>query len=570
MNRNQCFEYSEMILLALDGRMDDRQFAAFDRLLREDADFRRYYLQFMAVNTSLGAIDKFPSSRLIEDDDNAVLSVDLWSELARQEQTAETVEVEVPKQPPQIVKRQPIGIPPRKINKFSLLSALTSAAALVLLLLYVHWAPVKSALLVGKLTKTVGAQWHDVSGQIVEGCDLYSGPMSLVSGFAEITLDDGAIIVVQAPCQFTLESTQQVYLQMGQLVARMTGPDEQAFLVRTPQASIVDYGTEFAVRVNAAGETEAYVYEGKVQIRDSSNPIKFSEGLLLEAGQGAMADAESRLAPRQIDPKTFVRPEEMNVRFRAQKDTGYYRWRESIYRLHRDPSLVAHYFFEKPRTDPDRLVNAVFPGVQRMQGAFGDENKDKPTWVQGRWPQKQAVRFERAKKQAIVIQSDKVLSITFPLTISTWVYFPNADQWGGHLISYRDKGHVNYQFSIFDKNYVYEAQQNRFEFLQYKDESFRGVFSNLFVPEPGNWYHAAVVYDGAELRFYVNGQLFQAVPFKGIEEAIPAEIIIGAIKMKGEYTLETGDFDGVVDELMIFSRELSAQEIQAIYRAGKP
>lgn len=568
MSRDQ-FQYGELILLALDGQMNDQQFAEFDRMLRENALFRLYYLRFMAVNASLGAIDKFPAARIVTEDD-AVLSHDWWSQLAREEQTAETIEIELPKEKPAIIKKDLIGRPPRKINKFSLVSALMSVAALVFLIIYIQLAPVRSVALIGKLSKTIDAQWQDASGQITQGCDLYSGPMSLTEGYAEITLDGGAVVVVQAPSQFTLESPQQLYLQQGQIVARMNGGGEQAFLVRTPHASIVDYGTEFGVRVDAAEQTETYVYEGRVQIRDSSNPIKFMNNLSLKAGQGAFADAESNIAAKTVDAKSFVRPEELNVRYHAQKDGGYYRWRASIYRLHRDPSLVAHYFFEKPQTDPDRLVNAVFPGIQRMQGTFGDENKNKPTWVQGRWPQKQAVRFERAKKQAIVIPSEKVLAVTFPLTISTWVYFPNADQWGGHLISYRDKGHVNYQFSIFDKNYVYDAQRNRFEFLQYDQESSRGIYSDAFVPEPKNWYHVAVAYDGAELRLYVNGQLFQTAPFKGIEEAISAEIIIGAIKMKDKYTLENGDFEGVVDELMLFNRDLSEQEIKAIYEAGKP
>ena len=94
MSPNNHFEYSEMILRVLDGHMNDEEFPEFDRLLREDASFRQYYLKFMAVNTSLGAIDKFPVSRVTEND-SAILSDDLWNELAREEQTAETIEIEI-------------------------------------------------------------------------------------------------------------------------------------------------------------------------------------------------------------------------------------------------------------------------------------------------------------------------------------------------------------------------------------------------------------------------------------------------------------------------------------------
>lgn len=567
MNNDKYSRYSEMILLALDGRMSDEQFVEFDRLLREDAIFRQYYLRFMAVNASLGAIDKFPAARIVDEED-AVLSRDLWSELAREEQTAETVEIEVPKQISPVVKKNVIERAPRRINKFSLVSALVSAAALVFLLLYIHFVPVKPMVLVGKLSKTIDAQWQDASGQITQGCDLYAGPMSLVRGYAEIVLDGGAVIVVQGPSQFTLESDQQLYLQQGKIVARKGQGDEQAFLVRTPHATVVDYGTEFAVQVDSAEKTETYVYEGQVQLRDSSNPIKFMKSILLKAGQGATADSQSRLAGKDVDPKTFVRPAEMDVRYRAQNDTGYYRWRAWVYQLHRDPSLIGHYFFEKSMEQPNRLVNGVFPEQESMQGRFGDEVRNAPTWVQGRWPQKDAVRFERGKKQTIVIPADAVLSITYPLTISTWVYFPDDALWGGHLIACRKNQQINYQFSLFDKNYVFSYQINRFEFRQYEPGD-PGFYSNPFTPEPRKWYHFAVVFDGAELKFYINGKLFQTDAYEGLTEGAPAEIVIGAVKNDG-YAFEEGDFDGVIDELMLFNRELSLQEIRTIYENGKP
>jgi hypothetical protein len=45
---------------------------------------------------------------------------------------------------------------------------------------------------------------------------------------------------------------------------------------------------------------------------------------------------------------------------------------------------------------------------------------------------------------------------------------------------------------------------------------------------------------------------------------------MGAMKIEGRYVLAKGDFDGIVDELMIFSRCLNETEIQTIYETGKP
>ena len=568
MDERQQYNLGELIMKSLSGTADESDFAQMRQCLTNDPEALDYYFEYVGLYAYLESPGNvsFPQPEVSFD-------LQTWQLLSEYEKTAPPAEI-VPEKPrlKEPVKMLKVEKPPRTIHKFSLYSAIISTAALFFAIMYVQLAPVKTTPLVGKLTRTVAAQWQDASGHITQGCDLYAGPMSLIAGFAEITLDSGAIIVVQAPSQFTLESAQQVYLRQGQIVARKNGGGQQAFLVRTPHACIVDYGTEFGVKVDSSEQTETYVYEGQVQLRDSADPIKFTQSLTLTPGQGAMADSQSRLYTKTVEPRAFVRLVEMDIRYRAQKDTGYYRWRASVYQLHRDPSLVAHYFFEKSPTDSDRLVNAVFPERRSMQGTFGDENKGTPTWVQGRWPQKQAVRFERAREQAIVIPPHAGLSMTFPLTISTWVYFPHKEVWGGHLISCREDQRINYQFSLFDKNYAYGYQQNRFEFRQYEvlEKEGVGLYSKPFVPEIAVWYHLAAVYDGTEIRFYINGTLFESTPYKPLTESEPAEIVIGAVKKGGRYAFEEGDFDGVVDELMLFNRDLSEQEIRAIYEAGKP
>ena len=564
---------SELIMLHLQGDNSRQELQQLKQFLNNDIEAVELYVEYMMQFSALIQPGKIEFDDFSEELLPSVSDSSLWMELAKYEM--EAPEIEIPKEKPQRDLIQKVVYPlreRRKISKLQIFTFLMSAAAILFFVLFIRFAPVRSNEPIALLSRTVKAQWQDASGDIiVEGCDLYAGPMNLAGGYAEIALEGGAVVVVQAPAQFVLESDQQIYLQEGKVVARKEGQSEQTFLIRTPHASVVDYGTEFGVRVDSVGQTETYVYEGQVQIRDSSNPIKFTESMLLKAGQGASADTMSNLSSKKIDPQAFVRPREMKTRYLAQKGSSYYRWRASIYQLHRDPSLVAHYFFEKSKDNPQELVNSIFPGRQGIQDAFGDASKGTPTWVQGRWPQKDGLYFERAKEQAIIIPSDETLCFTWPLTISTWLYFPNADQWGGHLISCRGNQCINYQFSLFDKNYDFDYQKNRFEFRQYDEAVSRvGFYSQPFIPEPGKWYYAVVVYDGSELRFYVNGELFQAAPYKDMSEPVSAEIVIGAVKKKGEYVLGTGDFDGVVDELMLFNRALSESEIRTIYEDGKP
>ena len=96
------------------------------------------------------------------------------------------------------------------------------------------------------------------------------------------------------------------------------------------------------------------------------------------------------------------------------------------------------------------------------------------------------------------------------------------------------------------------------------------MHSKRFDPQSGQWYHLAVTHDNKEAAFYVNGRLFERKAYKIRPEPVAAEVVIGAMKIQGQYELPAGDFDGIVDELMIFDRCLSDDEIQRIYEAGRP
>jgi len=559
-------ELYDLILACLYGIADETQARRLEELLETEPTARSAYVDFLMLYTHLHR--RKGVCLFLEGAVDPILNENAWQILAEQEKTAEPVPVERPAeetQPQPTVKQttQP------RVSKFSIYSLILSTAALIFLIAYAQISPIARSPQIGKLRRTVQAKWQGVSGHISEGCDLYAGPLNLAEGYAEIAFDSGAIMVIQAPSQFTLESAQQLFLQRGQVVVSLKGCAEQTFVVRSPTACVVDYGTEFGVTVQEDGKTETYVYEGQVQIRDSSIPVKFMKSMFLNAGQGAVADKDHRLISQEINPHNFFRTEEMNAHQQARRGSSYHRWKAWTYRLHRDPSLVAHYFYEPAKEDPDRLVNFMFPNRGSMQGIFGDQNKGKPSWTTGRWPQKQGVLFERKEHQAIVVPPDPVLSFNSPLTLCAWVYFTSAEQWGGHLISCRENQQINYQFSLFDNNYDYDYQRNRFEFRQYDGSGKAGLYSQTFVPSAGVWHHFAVVYDGTEIRFYVDGSLFQAVSYKGRTEPSAAEIVFGAVKIN-DYVLEEGDFDGIVDEFLIFKRRLSESDILDIYENGKP
>ena len=75
----------------------------------------------------------------------------------------------------------------------------------------------------------------------------------------------------------------------------------------------------------------------------------------------------------------------------------------------------------------------------------------------------------------------------------------------------------------------------------------------------GAFHHVAGTYDGTTMRLYFDGAEVGSLPvsgFVGVSEGV---------------ALSTGDaeaLDGLLDEVQVFDRALSAEEIRAIFEVG--
>jgi|GEM_PF-4909673 len=79
----------------------------------------------------------------------------------------------------------------------------------------------------------------------------------------------------------------------------------------------------------------------------------------------------------------------------------------------------------------------------------------------------------------------------------------------------------------------------------------------------GKWYHAVLTYNGSKVRAYINGELVGEATLTGSIADSSYDINIGRNPVYG------GDyFKGVIDEVRIFNRTLSEEEIKASYNAG--
>src|SRR5204863_7349330 len=91
--------------------------------------------------------------------------------------------------------------------------------------------------------------------------------------------------------------------------------------------------------------------------------------------------------------------------------------------------------------------------------------------------------------------------------------------------------------------------------------SLSGVYSTMSITDT-NWHHVAVSKSVSSLVFYIDGASETALTYN-VTFDFSTSLVIGAVND----TID-GSFLGLIDELSIYNRPLSENEIQSVYNAG--
>jgi hypothetical protein len=177
-----------------------------------------------------------------------------------------------------------------------------------------------------------------------------------------------------------------------------------------------------------------------------------------------------------------------------------------------------------------------------------------PVWVDGRFGK--ALSFDGVDDY-VRIKPSLSLDVTSQITVEAWVY-PRAyvDNTGhvSHIISRCDDsgGHI-YVLSTYPDSYKISYSVN-------PDSGQKSSIADL----PLNvWTHLAMTYDGSYIRLYINGELDSSYAQTGSISTTSNWLAIGCKPTgreggSGSYAY----FNGIIDEVRIYNRALSQQEIQ--------
>ena len=147
----------------------------------------------------------------------------------------------------------------------------------------------------------------------------------------------------------------------------------------------------------------------------------------------------------------------------------------------------------------------------------------------------------------IELQNESAFDFTTRFSVSLWMSSSNPQNAWAQLIG---KG---------DSAWAIERQMatNRVSFTTFAPSPDNMVGStNVF---DGQWHHLAVVYDGTQKILYVDGQV-------DAQKAYSATVNTNNVSVRLGYNSEysSGQYDGLLDDVRIFSRPLSSSEVQQI------
>ncbi|HML73104.1 MAG TPA: FecR domain-containing protein [Anaerohalosphaeraceae bacterium] len=309
MNR---MEFDILILNLLENGLSDQELRQLQDILVSSPEHLERYCEFVKnyaalqvkIDSGLTLVPKGAA-------DSKSLDMSLWQALAEQERQAETVEIRPVAQAPELImgvreKRRQLQLP-RRISRLGLYTAILGWVAMFLVIGYVIRHPRQVTLPTATLIEGVAARWQDHTFEGKAGTRLYNTdtPRQLAAGLVKIRMDSGAEILVQGPAEFCAEDTNQFYIAFGK-ISSIVPPGAEGFVVRTPSATVVDYGTEFGMLVEKTGRTEAHVFKGQVELRCGSDPIRHGGGRRLLAGV-VTADQQLDESLRRAEQSMFIR-----------------------------------------------------------------------------------------------------------------------------------------------------------------------------------------------------------------------------------------------------------------------
>ena len=371
------------------------------------------------------------------------------------------------------------------------------------------------------LADTQNAEFVDAAEPLAIGTNLPPGVLKLGSGTAQVLFNSGAVVDLVGPCEFQMIRADQAALTAGRLTAYVPA-EARGFTVDGPgDVRIVDLGTEFYMDVQPGGRVEVRVMQGSVQVlsHNWSSVVNESEAVLVSSTEGIRTIAFE-----------YPGTEMLNAGL-----TGWWPLDEM--------------------TETGQFTNRVHADLPAVAGPSVTE-ASMIRGVDGR-----AVQFDGQRNYLRIANPASTWPGHEPFSISLWMKTPGmpGEQW----LIYREDHDDNPKVSVSMLDGV----------IWFKLRDHLGVHHQLPAESVNvaddRWHHLVVVRDGTLMQLYIDGklagELTNAVFSGHFDPDAPSAWHLGS-NVTGVDRGIDGFFRGAIDEVRIYRRALSPNEVELLHR----
>jgi len=416
-------------------------------------------------------------------------------------------------------------------------------------------ADVRSDDFVARLTGSKDATWLGRDAALNAGDYLEQGRrLEIQTGFAEVTFNSGAQVILEGPTSLDLSSAWEAVLRHGTLKANVPA-EAIGFRIASPSVEVIDLGTEFSMQTDAAGETEVFVLKGSVQAAHTDSDRQNTGKILL----------------KEQEARRFGKSGVGEVKDRERKVA---RWAKPVALEHAVmPGGFVHWSFDETN---GRLAKAELNGSPREAFNAFWKSTSKTLSVEGRF--KSAAHFDGETFARIPfpnISNNAARSVVF------WMKLPpdSLISEGDTVLAWVRKDRKRIAARAVQIGWNSNPAQGSIGTL--RTEIGRGFVTGSTPLRDGKWHHIAILIVPGEkpgspvhVSQYVDGRLDGVTSTRSRRSGEtgdfdePAGEIVFLGRGIGEQKREK--FRGDLDELFIFERALTHRDIRGMMAANTP
>lgn len=171
-------------------------------------------------------------------------------------------------------------------------------------------------LFLGRLAQHPDSRWRQPPS--LRDGRFSAGTIELTAGAAELRFDSGTNVVLEGPCELVIETVDSARLLAGTVFVDVTEVS-MGFILETPEAQIIDEGTQYAVTLDLEA-TEVHVFDGSVIWTPTHLKADFADRITSGEARRYLRSEPGRSHRIPIGQRQFVRKIEAEVRHAGGSD----------------------------------------------------------------------------------------------------------------------------------------------------------------------------------------------------------------------------------------------------------